>query len=65
MDYIVCAERAGGSYIDQGNAIAVAPDGYIWITGFFRETATFESGPTAVTLTSSGLRDIFVAKMSP
>jgi len=51
--------KAGGNDWDQGNSIAIDNNGNSYVTGRFRETATFSS----YTLTSSGFNDIFVAKM--
>ena len=53
------ATRAGGYSLDGGRAIAIDNAGNSYVTGYFSETATF--GPYS--LTSSGEREIFVAKM--
>ena len=53
------ATQAGGIYADSGYGITIDDFGNSYVTGFFHETATFDSN----TLTSSGERDIFVAKM--
>jgi len=52
-------KQAGGTSGDIGNSIAVDDNGHSYITGEFRDNATF--GTT--TLTCSGYDDIFVAKM--
>jgi len=54
------AIRAGNTSYDQGYGIAVDSSGNSYITGSFRETATFGT----VTLTSAGDNDIFVAKLN-
>ena len=51
--------QAGGIDYDGGSAIAIDDAGNSYVTGIFRDTATFGS----YSLTSSGRGDIFVAKM--
>ena len=53
------ATQAGGTNSDEGKAITIDAAGNSYVTGTFRETATFGS----YSLTSSGYLDIFVAKM--
>ena len=55
------AKQAGGIGNDQGNGISIDANGNSYVTGKFRETATFG----ATSLTSSGNDDIFVAKLYP
>jgi len=52
-------KQAGGSSSDVAHSISVDADGNLYVTGFFRETATFGD----FTLTSSGEHDIFVAEL--
>lgn len=56
----VWAVSAGGTAYDQGNSIAVDSSGNSFLTGYF-ESATATFGPH--TITSSGGRDIFIAKV--
>jgi len=53
------AENAGGPDDDSGSEIAVDAEGNSYVLGSFKETATFGS----TTLTSTGINDIFVAKL--
>jgi PKD repeat protein len=55
------AISADGYSWDQANAIAVDEYGNLYITGTFRSNVTFGS----YTITRTGDRDIFVAKMDP
>ena len=53
------ATNAGGISYDRGFSIAIDNNGNSYVTGDFKETATFGS----YSLTSSGYNDIFVAKL--
>ena len=53
------ATRAGGNSYDGGDGITTDDAGNSYVTGYFVDTATFGS----YSLISSGLYDIFVAKM--
>ena len=55
------ATKAGGDGIDYGNSVSVLADGAAIVTGLFEEPATFGTTP----LTSAGLNDVFVARISP
>ena len=54
------AIQAGGTMDDQGRDLALDSEGNIYLTGSFSGSAAFGS----TTLTSTGDRDIFVAKIS-
>lgn len=61
---LVWAIRAGSSTgHEQGNAIAVAPDGSSVLTGTMRGIVDFDPGPSVSNLTASGA-DVFVWKLS-
>ena len=78
VDVAINPVRAGGEFypngvgadpIDAGeyvNALAVAPDGSIYMTGAFRGRADFDPGPGSRTLDSGDREfyDIFVAKLT-
>jgi len=53
------AKQAGGTGFDYGSGIATDSSGTSYVTGGFRETATFDTA----TLTSSGIYDIFITKL--
>ncbi|MDD4223392.1 MAG: SBBP repeat-containing protein [Candidatus Cloacimonetes bacterium] len=55
------AVKAGGTSSDEGFGIAVDGVGNAYLTGYFRNEATFGSH----TLTASGSDDIFAAKLDP
>ncbi len=46
----------------EGERIALDNEGNIYVTGYFRNTATFKPNPGAITLTATGGLDAFVAK---
>ena len=54
------AIRAGGSESDVAWGVSVSTDGSAIVTGWFRASATFG----ATTLTTAGVADVFVAKVS-
>lgn len=57
-------QRAGGTFLDSGLAVAALSDNCCLAAGRFRGTATFGTGTAAVTLTApgGGPCDLFVAK---
>lgn len=59
------AMGSSGSSIDIGQSIAVDAAGNVFTTGFFSNTADFDPGAGAYTLTSNGQRDVFVSKLDP
>ena len=62
-----CVYAAGGSGNDRGLSVTVDSNENIYITGIFRNTATFNRHPlgqTAVTATSQGGSDMFIVKLN-
>jgi Ca2+-binding RTX toxin-like protein len=60
----VWAVKAGGSEIDMGRSVSVLADGSAIVTGSFNNIATFETPTRSTALLSSGLNDVFVAKVN-
>jgi hypothetical protein len=59
------AMQAGGEESDGGNGIATDEDGNVFITGYFRQTAHFDtSSSNAFSLISNGESDIFILKLN-
>lgn len=60
---LLWVNQAGGSAADSGRGIALDEGGYSYVTGTFAGAATFGAAtPQAITLTSSGGADLFVAR---
>jgi HYR domain len=55
-------QQAGGTSSDVGLGVAVEESGTATITGLFAESATFGSGARALTVTSTGGPNVFVAR---
>lgn len=51
-----------GNTISKPHAIALDPDGNVFMTGMFKGTVDFDPGPGVVNHTSAGADDIFVMK---
>ena len=54
----------GGLGDDWGQGIAVDAARNVYTTGVFQDTADFDPGPATFNLTSAGIYDIFVSKLS-
>ena len=61
---VLWAVRAGSTAYDRGYAVALDAAGNALVTGYFRGTATFGTGPAAISLTAVGSADVFVAKFA-
>ena len=60
----VWAKRLGGTTADVGQSIAVDASGNVYITGYFTGTVDFDPGSGSYDLTSSGIKDNFILKLS-
>ena len=58
------AKSIGGASNEQGSSIAVDVSGNVYTTGHFSGTADFDPGSGIVNLTSAGIYDIFILKLS-
>ncbi|MFA6545302.1 MAG: SBBP repeat-containing protein [Limisphaerales bacterium] len=55
---VLWVRQAGGTGGGSGNGVAVGPDGYVYVAGYFSGDTTFGD----LTLKNSGFNDIFVAR---
>lgn len=62
---VLWAVSLGGAGGDEPRGIAVAPDGDVYLTGFFSETADFDPGPGRSELASAGGADAFLLRLNP
>jgi hypothetical protein len=60
----VWARGLGGANSDIGSGLAVASDGNVYTTGYFRGPADFDPGPGTFNLTDAGQTDVFVSKLN-
>ncbi|MGB5353533.1 MAG: hypothetical protein WBN32_07995 [Woeseia sp.] len=59
----VWSRKFGGSFADNGNALAITPGGEILLAGNFQETITYESAGATREIISAGGRDAFVFRL--
>jgi hypothetical protein len=62
---LVWAKRAGSNSIDEGQGVAVDADRNVYVTGYFKLTATFGPGEANQTMLTALVQDVFVAKYDP
>lgn len=60
----VWSRKFGGSFADNGNALAVTADGDILLAGNFQDAITYKSGDEIHEITSAGSRDAFVFRLN-
>lgn len=61
----VWAINMGGPQDDAPNSIAIDNAGNSYITGYFKDTADFDSGGGVANLSANGIWNIFIAKYDP
>jgi len=60
------AGAVGGASSDGNKAVALDPQGNVYVTGRFKLTADFDPGPAVFNITASGSEDdMFVLKLTP
>jgi hypothetical protein len=62
---LLWVKSVGGSSSDYGNSIAVDGSGIVYVKGSFTGTVDFDPGPGTHYLTSAGIHDPFLMKLSP
>lgn len=62
---LLWAVKAGSVNADHAYDIAIGPSGFLYITGSFSQTITFQTSAAPITLNAAGQEDIFVAKVNP
>jgi hypothetical protein len=61
---LVYANQSGGSTDDWASAIAIDANGFVYLTGYYTGTATFDF-QNLVTLNSVGNADVYISKFKP
>ena len=59
----VWSRKFGGSFADNGNALAITPDGDILLAGNFQDVITYDIAGETHKITSAGSRDAFVFRL--
>lgn len=58
------AAQLGGASVDVGQSIALDVSGNVYTVGRFSSTADFDPGNGTASLTSAGVEDVFISKLS-
>jgi hypothetical protein len=61
---LVWVRSVGGPGTDEPHGIGVDPNGNVYVTGEFEDTADFNPSSNATSRTSSGAQDVFVLKLT-
>lgn len=62
---VVWAHALGGPGADEARAVAILPEGDVFVVGSFSGTADFDPGPGRTELASAGSTDVFVLRLTP
>ncbi|HKH47605.1 MAG TPA: SBBP repeat-containing protein [Thermoanaerobaculia bacterium] len=62
---VVWAHALGGPGPDEARAVAILPEGDVFVVGSFSGTADFDPGPGRTELASAGSTDVFVLRLTP
>ncbi len=62
---VTWAHALGGPGADEARAVAILPEGDVFVVGSFSGIADFAPGPGRTELTSAGGTDVFVARLTP
>jgi hypothetical protein len=58
------AKQLGGNFDDTGWGISLDGNGNVYTTGYFNGSADFDPSPSTFSLTSQGIQDAFIHKLS-
>lgn len=61
---LLWARSMGGSSNDFGNSIFIDKQANVFTTGYFKHTVDFDTGPNTSNITSTGIWDAFIQKLS-
>jgi hypothetical protein len=61
---LVWAKSFGGTFPDMGQSISLDASGNVYTTGYFQGTVDFDPGSGTVNLTSNGVSDVFIQKLT-
>lgn len=62
---VAWAHALGGPGPDEARAVAILPEGDLFVVGSFSGTADFDPGPGRTELASAGGTDVFVLRLNP
>ena len=62
---VTWAHTIGGPGPDEARAVAILPEGDVFVVGSFSGTADFDPGPGRTELASAGGTDVFVLRLTP
>lgn len=60
----ISVQRFGGTDFDFGGSVGIDASDNVYVSGVFQGTCDFDPGAATVNMTSAGLRDMFVVKLT-